>query len=514
MLFNSAEYLFLFLPLGFIVFVLLSRGSSTQGQITWLILASAYFYGSWNPLYLLLICSSIVVNFYVGRTLAATPHDRRRLWLSAGVVFNLGLLAYFKYAGFFVDSLNTLGNWLIPIPEITLPLAISFFTFQQIAYLVDVSRDDCQEYEFRRYALFVLFFPQLMAGPIVHHKEVMPQFSFLRPAGQLRTDISVGLTIITIGLFKKVVMADSLAELSNPVYAAAAQGETISTLDGWVATLGFSFQIYFDFSGYSDIAIGSARLFGIKLPENFKSPYKSRSVIELWNRWHITLSRFLRDYLYIALGGNRRGKIARYRNLFLTMLLGGLWHGAAWTFVMWGALHGTFLCINHGWRAIQKKLGVRNLGSIPLVSLFYVLLTFLAWSVATVVFRSQDLGSALLILDAAFVSFTMAPDLILVNTLTESLPQRLMLLAGVDGGTYATVYFMFGIAAAICWLLPNSQELMHQYDPVISSPGSATGKSNWISWRPTLLFACGFGALLSLSLLNLSSITEFYYFQF
>ncbi len=514
MLFNSAQYLFLFLPLVLVVFIWLSRGNSTEGQITWLILASLYFYASWNPAFLLLISSSIVVNFLLGRTLAATPHDRRRLWLLMGVVFNLGLLAYFKYASFFVDSLNVLGSWLIPVPEITLPLAISFFTFQQIAYLVDVSRDECQEYEFRHYALFVLFFPQLMAGPIVHHKEVMPQFSFLRAPGQLRTDISVGLTIITIGLFKKVVMADSLAELSNPVYAAAAQGETLSTLDGWVATLGFSFQIYFDFSGYSDIAIGSARLFGIKLPENFKSPYKSRSVIELWNRWHITLSRFLRDYLYFALGGNRRGKTARYRNLFLTMLLGGLWHGAAWTFVIWGGLHGAFLCINHGWRAVQNKLGIRNLDKIPLVSLFYLLLTFLAWSVATVVFRSQDLGSALSILNATFVSFTMTPELVLVNTLTESLPERLILLAGLDAGTYATVYFMFGIAAAICWLLPNTQELMHRFDPVIPSPGSQLSRSTWISWQPTLLFACGFGVLLSLSLLNLSSITEFYYFQF
>ena len=258
MLFNSAEYLFLFLPLVFVVFIFLSRGSSTQGQITWLILASLYFYGSWNPVYLLLILSSIVVNFTIGRKLAATLAGERHNWLVLGLVFNLGLLAYFKYAGFFVDSLNELGNWLIPVPHITLPLAISFFTFQQVAYLVDVSRDECQEYQFRHYALFVLFFPQLIAGPIVHHKEVMPQFSFLRPVGELRTDVAVGLTILVIGLFKKVVMADSIGAMADPVYDAAAQGQTLNTIDAWVATLGFSFQIYFDFSGYSDIAIGSA----------------------------------------------------------------------------------------------------------------------------------------------------------------------------------------------------------------------------------------------------------------
>lgn len=514
MLFNSAEYLFLFLPLVFAGFLFLSRSNSTESQITWLILASLYFFGSWNPIYLLLILTSITVNFLVGRRLAATPMAGRKPWLVAGVVFNLGLLGYFKYAGFFVSSLNALGNWLIPVPEITLPLAISFFTFQQIAYLVDVYRDECQEYQLRHYALFVLFFPQLIAGPIVHHKEIMPQFTFLRPVSELRTDVAVGLTIIVIGLFKKVVMADSLAQLSNPVYGAAAQGVTLNTLDGWVATLGFSFQIYFDFSGYSDIAIGSARLFGIRLPENFKSPYKSRSAIEVWRRWHITLSRFLKDYLYIALGGNRKGKASRYRNLFLTMLLGGLWHGAAWTFVMWGALHGLFLCINHAWRAIQQKLGLENLGENRFVDVFYLLLTFLAWSVATVVFRSQDLGTATSIIDSAFFSFNTVSPPVLNDVLTGSLPEQLMRALGWESNAYSLVYFMFTVSAVICWLLPNTQELMHRYDPVIPSPGSNLAAAAWISWRPSLIFACGFGAVLSLSLLKLSSITEFYYFQF
>jgi alginate O-acetyltransferase complex protein AlgI len=514
MLFNSAEYLFAFLPLVFVVFILLSRGRSTEGQITWLILVSLYFYGSWNPVYLLLISASIVFNFLVGRKLAVIPRGERHLWLVVGVVFNLGLLGYFKYAGFFVDSLNAFGDWLIPVPAITLPLAISFFTFQQIAYLVDVSRDECEEYQFRHYALFVLFFPQLIAGPIVHHKEVMPQFDFLRQAGQLRTDVSVGLTIIIIGLFKKVVMADSLADIANPIFDAASQGESINTIDAWIGTLGFSFQIYFDFSGYSDIAIGSARLFGIKLPENFRSPYKSRSAIEIWTRWHITLSRFLKDYLYISLGGNRNGKFSRYRNLVLTMLLGGLWHGAAWTYVMWGGLHGLFLCINHIWRAVQKKMGIVNLSHNPLVSTFYLLLTFLAWSLATNVFRADDLESAISISKPAFAVFTMAPDLILTHALTESLPRQLMLLAGLEASTYGAAYLMIGIAAVICFLLPSTQEFMHRYDPVLPSPGSEICTSVWISWRPSIAFACGFGAIFSLSLLKLSSITEFFYFQF
>jgi alginate O-acetyltransferase complex protein AlgI len=514
MLFNSSEYLFLFLPVVLVVFLLLARSGSTEGQISWLILASLYFYGSWNPVYLLLILSSIVVNFLVGKKLAITDSAGRRSWLLVGVFFNLGLLGYFKYAGFFVDSLNTFGNWLIPLPEITLPLAISFFTFQQIAYLVDVSRGKCKEYMFRHYALFVLFFPQLIAGPIVHHKEIVPQFTFLRPPKELRTDIAVGLTIIVIGLFKKVVMADSLADISDPIFDAAAQGQAINTIDAWIATLGFSFQIYFDFSGYSDIAIGSARLFGIRLPENFKSPYKSRSVVELWGRWHITLSRFLKDYLYIALGGNRHGKISRYRNLFLTMLLGGLWHGAAWTYVMWGGLHGLYLCINHAWRAFQAKVGMPDLSKSRFVNIIYLLLTFIAWSLATNVFRSADLGTAVAISKPAFAVFTSVPDFVLTHILIESLPERLMLLMGLSATTYTVAYLMLATAAAICWLLPNSQEFMHKYEPVIPSPGSELDKSAWISWRPTFVFACGFGVLLSISLLNLSSITEFFYFQF
>jgi len=359
MLINSAEYLFLFLPVVLIVFIRLARSGSTETQISWLIAASVVFYGSWNPIYLILIICSLLVNYSVGRQLARSEGASRRWWLIAGVVFNLGLLAYFKYSGFFIDNLNAIGAWLIPLPSIVLPLAISFFTFQQIAYLVDVSRRECTEYQLRHYALFVMFFPQLIAGPIVHHKEMMPQFEKLRPRLKLSTDLAVGLTIIAIGLFKKAVLADSLGAVADPLCQASAAGSSRSTTDAWIATLSFSFQIYFDFSGYSDIAIGSARLFGIRLPENFRSPYKASSIIEFWRCWHMTLSRFLRDYLYISLGGNRHGSKRRYANLLITMLLGGLWHGAAWTYVIWGGLHDIFLCVNHGWHKLCSSLGLQ-----------------------------------------------------------------------------------------------------------------------------------------------------------
>ncbi len=382
MLFNSIEYLFFFLPAVFLVFHLLSRAPSTERQILWLALASMFFYASWKPIYLLLILASVVVNFALGRKLARCQAATRRDWLVLGVCLNLALLGYFKYTGFFLEGLNEFGLWLLPIPEITLPLAISFFTFQQIAYLVDVARGDCKEYQFHHYALFVLFFPQLIAGPIVHHSEMMPQFNRLRSRAQLPTDLAVGLTLIAIGLFKKVVLADNLALVADPVFAAAEDGQPLHSLDALIATFAFSFQIYFDFSGYSDIAIGSARLFGITLPENFRSPYRAASIIDIWRRWHMTLSRFLRDYLYIALGGNRRGTALRYRNLFLTMLLGGLWHGAAWTYVAWGGLHGLYLCCNHAWRYLTGRLNLADFFALPAWQPLFIALTFIAWSVA------------------------------------------------------------------------------------------------------------------------------------
>ena len=282
MLFNSAAYLFLFLPIVLVIFIRLARTGNTEAQISWLILASIVFYGSWNPIYVGLILCSLLVNFGVGRQLASSAQQKRRMWLTAGVCFNIGLLAYFKYAGFFIDNLNAIGLWLIPLPDIVLPLAISFFTFQQIAYLVDVSRNECREYQLRHYALFVMFFPQLIAGPIVHHREMMPQFENLRPQQHLSTDLAVGFSIIAIGLFKKAVLADSLGIYADPLFEAAAAGKPLSPVEAWIATLSFSFQIYFDFSGYSDIAIGSARLFGIRLPENFRSPYKASNIIEFW----------------------------------------------------------------------------------------------------------------------------------------------------------------------------------------------------------------------------------------
>jgi D-alanyl-lipoteichoic acid acyltransferase DltB (MBOAT superfamily) len=513
MLFNSLEYLFLFLPVTVLVFLMLSRAPTTERQIYWLVLASLVFYASWKPVYLLLIVASVVVNFALGKRLAREAPQRTRAWLVAGVCFNLGLLGYFKYTGFFLEGLNSLGVWLIPIPEITLPLAISFFTFQQIAYLVDVSRRDCREYQFHHYALFVLFFPQLIAGPIVHHKEMMPQFDRLRADALLATDFAVGTTFIAVGLFKKVVMADSLALIADPVFETAASGGQLNAVDALLGTYAFSFQIYFDFSGYSDIAIGSARLFGIRLPENFRSPYKSRSIIEIWQRWHMTLSRFLRDYLYFTLGGNRHGSLKRYRNLMITMLLGGLWHGAAWTFVIWGGLHGLYLCINHAWRSGVSRAGLQALFSGPLFQPLFVLITFTAWSVALVIFRAEDMPTAWSIINAGFFDLSLQAPPLLGEALSDSLVRQLLLDSGWQPPAYTEIWLLVAVAAGICWALPNTQELLFDHDPVAIADNAPLAPHR-LRWRPSPGFALFTALLLSVSVLSLSSISRFIYFQF
>jgi D-alanyl-lipoteichoic acid acyltransferase DltB (MBOAT superfamily) len=513
MLFNSTEFLFLFLPVVLLVFIILSRTGSAQAQAVWLVLASIVFYGSWNPLFVSLIVVSVLTNFFIGRKLASHDSSSRAV-LVTGVVFNLGLLGYFKYAGFFVENLSALGLWLIPLPDIVLPLAISFFTFQQIAYLVDVYRRECEEYHFLQYALFVVFFPQLIAGPIVHHKEMMPQFRNLRPRDNLWTDITVGLTIISIGLFKKVVLADSLAQYSDYLFDAADQGLPINTVDSWVATFCFAFQIYFDFSGYSDMAIGSARLFGIRLPENFCSPYKSSSIIEFWRRWHITLSRFLRDYLYFSLGGNRHGSVKRYRNLLLTMLLGGLWHGAAWTFVIWGGLHGAYLCINHGWRALCERVGLSGAALSPLLHPASILLTTIAAALAFVVFRATSVESALAIVIPGFVPPGEAVAFHLQSTASDTLLGQLYLLLGLGDYRYLPVFTLLGICGFVCWFMPNTQQYMSRYDPVIGDRYRSAATAIKLYWEPTAMSAVAVALLLGLGLLSLSSVTEFIYFQF
>jgi alginate O-acetyltransferase complex protein AlgI len=514
MLFNSGEFLFLFLPVVFLIFIYLARTGNTGAQIVWLVVASIVFYGSWNPIYLLLMFFSMGMNFGLGRILSRQDKWRRRSILVFGVTANLALLAYYKYANFFVENINAGFGTQWDIGNIILPLAISFYTFTQIAYLVDAWRGKAREYSFMHYCLFVTFFPHLIAGPLMHHQEIIPQFAKLRPREELWPDIAVGLTIMAIGMFKKVVLADSLALYVDPLFDTAAQGGQINTMDAWIATIGFSLQIYFDFSGYSDMAIGSARLFGIRLPENFRSPYKSVSIIDFWRRWHMTLSRFLRDYLYISLGGNRHGSSRRYLNLLITMLLGGLWHGAAWTFVIWGGLHGLFLCVNHAWRAICGKFGLDGFRTSPLLTPVYVLITSLAAALAFVVFRASDVQSTLAILKPGFTHFSFEPTGTLQQVASGSFLGQCFAALGFESGGYLPVYTLLGIGLFVCWCLPNTQQYMRRYDPVLWQGGPDTTGPVVFHWQPGWGTATLAATLFGISLLSMSAVTEFIYFQF
>src|ERR1700744_2641303 len=346
MLFSSFTFLFQFLPAVVLAFAAARRHSPRAGILV-LAAASLFFYGAWKPIYLLLLLASIAANFSLG-LLMESPARRRAIGM-LGVALNFALLGYFQYTNFVLDRLTALTGAPLPLLDVMLPLGISFFPFQQIAYLVDVTRGAKVERDIVSYTLFVSFFPHLIAGPLVHHAEMIPQFKRGRTS-RSAVLAARGMAIFAAGLFKKVVIADNLAQFVTPVFAHLDAGGGVTTPWAWLAKLAYTMQIYFDFSGYSDMAVGLALLFGIRLPVNFRSPYKAASIIEFWRRWHVTLSRFLRDYLYIPLGGNRHGEGRRYLNLFLTMLLGGLWHGAGWNFLVWGGLHGIYLCVNHLWQ--------------------------------------------------------------------------------------------------------------------------------------------------------------------
>ncbi|MDP9813437.1 D-alanyl-lipoteichoic acid acyltransferase DltB (MBOAT superfamily) [Rhizobium tibeticum] len=389
MLFNSREFLFAFLPATLLLTYLgLRLGGRAAGILT-LTGASFFFYGWWDYRALSVIIMSIAFNFSLANAIAQRSDARQRrglLW--TGVIGNLGLLGYFKYANFAVENLQALLGLSVGAMHIVLPLAISFYTFQQIAFLVDTYDGKVSRTPFRDYLISVVFFPHLIAGPLLHYRDIIAQFERKFSVGW--ATISVGLPIFIVGLAKKVAIADPIAQFVSPLYAKAVSGP-LDFASAWAAALGYTAQLYFDFSGYSDMAIGIAVMFGIALPINFLSPYKATSIIEFWRRWHITLSNFLRDYIYFRLGGGRVGEVRRYLNLMIVMALGGLWHGAAWTFVFWGFLHGSYLVVNHLWRShVSSRLGWVN----DVLAPAYLALTFIVVVIGWVFFRAEDFTAA------------------------------------------------------------------------------------------------------------------------
>lgn len=519
MLFNSVPFLFFFLPITLGLYLVAGRHSHRLAAL-WLVVASLFFYGWWNPRYLLLLCLSIAGNFVCGIVIANASRDGRakesgRL-LALGVAANLSLLAYYKYVNFFIDTLNALNDTGWRLDGVVLPLGISFFTFTQIAFLVDCRRGIAADRNVLSYALFVTYFPHLIAGPVLHHKEMMPQFS--RPATFVASseNIAVGVTTFAIGLFKKVILADGIAPYASTVFAAAAGGRSLSLLEANTGALAYSFQLYFDFSGYSDMAVGLSRMFGVVLPANFASPYKAANSIEFWRRWHMTLSRFLRDYLYVPLGGNRKGRFRRHLNLFATMLLGGLWHGASWNFVVWGGIHGFMLVVNHAWQSLRQRLAIGPARSFPLARAMSVALTFYLVTLAWIFFRADNLATAWNMLQGAVGIHGVV--------LPESWRATLGPIADVLGcgpGLFAPISTFvvrppmnwFAWFFGIVWLLPNSQQLLSRFNPVIGSTGD-NSTSRWLAWRPSFGWAVLVAMISLVGVLRMNRVSEFLYFQF
>ena len=519
MLFNSYAFILFYFPATFGVFFAIGRYSRSLAAL-WLFAASLFFYGWWNPAYVSLLIASILFNFALGSAISREHrrgHDNGKKWLLvAAVATNLSLLAYYKYANFFLANANAMFGTAWHLENVILPLGISFFTFTQIAFLVDAYRGEVKESNFIHYGLFVSYFPHLIAGPVLHHREMMPQFAHERTYRLHWENVSVGLTVFTIGLFKKVVLADSVGPFAAPVFSAATAGASLTLLEAWCGVLAYTLQLYFDFSGYSDMAIGLSKMFGILLPLNFDSPYKASSIVDFWRRWHMTLSRFLRDYLYIPLGGNRFGLLRRYMNLIATMLLGGLWHGAGWTFIIWGGLHGVYLCVNHAWTRLRGRL----LGGVPVTRmerLVSTLLTFLAVVVGWVFFRASDATSAVSILLAmAGRNGIMIPN---------SWPAAWYLHAGLErlgiGNRLAVPASGFDILGtspywilallAIAWAMPNTQQFMARFSPALETASALPGRPQW---TPTLGWAMVTGLLATIAFLHLTKVSEFLYFQF
>ena len=472
MLFNSYPFILGFLPLMLLVYGALAESRWCGATPFALIVGSLLFYGWWNWHYLFLFLFSIAFNYLWGKVLAykqAYPEGaqslRRRMALGAGIIVNVALLGYFKYRDFLVGSFDGAMGFSWPLLHLELPLAISFFSFEQITYLMSCYREEEGTGDFVSYAMFITFFPHLIAGPIVRYHQIYPQFN-RRSEFRLSADNLVpGLMIFAIGLFKKVILADTFRDSVGPVFEAHFLP---SFPDAWGATLAFALQVYFDFSGYSDMAIGLARMFGVRFPENFDSPYKCTNMVEYWHRWHITLSYFLRDYVYIPLGGNRKGELRQHLNLFLTMLVGGLWHGANWTFVVWGGMQGIALSVNHSWR----RHGNRRLPALTGWALTFGVTLF-----GYVFFRSA--------------TFTRAWEIV-----------RGML--GANGFAWRAEFGSFTrekyhdivLGMLVVLFCPNRQTIM-QWD-----------------WMSDYVYAAAFVVLAVVSVLNLANPPAFVYFQF
>jgi len=489
MLFNSYEFIFLFLPITFILYFWLNYKRLTYASKAWMVFASLFFYSWWNILYLPLILGSILFNFTIGTSISRmgnTPNKKavsRKAVLIAGIAANIALLGFFKYMDFFIANANVILGAHLDLLHILLPLGISFFTFTQIAYLVDSYRDEVKEMDYLNYTLFVTFFPHLLAGPILHHKEMMPQFDSLKSKVINYRNISAGIFLFSIGIFKKVVIADTFAQWANAGFTTEA---SLNFFEAWATSLSYTLQLYFDFSGYTDMALGVALLFNIKLPINFNSPYKALNIQDFWRRWHVTLSRFLRDYIYIPLGGNRNGETRTYFNLFMVFLIGGFWHGASWMFVAWGALHGTAIVLHRGWQQMGQKMN----------TLLAWFITFNFVNITWIFFRAKEWEDAKNVLMGMLgMNEVMLPEKYAskLTFLSDFGITFGSVFGDINGKAQTIVYIILGFILVLKF--KNSMEIRDAFVPT----------------RLNLLFTL---ALFLTAVSMMSTVSEFLYFNF
>lgn len=540
MLFNSAIFIAGFLPICLIGFYALGKFARAQTAFAWLTVMSLVFYGWWNIMFVPLLLGSILFNFLVGRGLART---RSRPLLVFSIAANILLLGFFKYTDFIGMSVSQLLALHWQPPQILLPLAISFFTFQQIAFLADAYDGVANEPRLLHYTLFITFFPHLIAGPITHHREMLPQFAERRITKLRLEPLSLGVTIFAIGLFKKVMIADQISVYATPVFTAAAHGAAPSLVESWGASLAYAMQMYFDFSGYSDMAIGLGLMFDISLPINFNSPYKAASIIEYWQRWHMTLTRFLTAYIYnpIVLSLTRRRVATRKPILrpgqvrfpafmvllafptIFTMFIAGIWHGAGWQFMVFGVLHGIFLTINHGWRTAKARWPVLQ-GTGIVRHAASVCLTFFCAMLALVFFRAADLETGFRVASGLFGG----NGIVLPETIGRIAAFRpIIATLGLKTAHFSLFWrfyvYWLPILFWIVWFMPNVMEWMRHYQTALGAKfsnawyhESKLSRTLFATWRPTAACGCVVGTIAVLALLRTFSNapTEFLYFHF
>lgn len=516
MLFHSYVFLFAFLPITWIAFILIKRHLSGRAAMVWVTLASFFFYGWWNPPFVLLVMLSIGVNFQIGRMLADPAGTRRKALLWFGLLFNLIPLGYFKYANFLADIWADLtGTQAVQISSI-LPLAISFYTFQKVGYLVDAYKTRKAEHDLVDFSLFVMFFPQLIAGPIVRHEEILPQIKRSVNTPIRGVMVAAGLSLVAVGLFKKVFIADHLGVYFTGAYPLIAGGHVMSLLEAWLVMTACALQIYFDYSGYADMAAGLGLMFGVRMPLNFFSPYKATSPVDFWRRWNMTLMRFLRDYVYIPLGGSRHGEVRKYLCAFTVMIVCGVWHGAGWNYIVWGAMVGSILAINN--LILRTQIGQNPPGPRWWRTLSGRALTFVCYVGPLTIFMFPHLKQGFAVLGSMF-----GGDLLLPLSLKPALGALAPKLKALGIGfgqmpAYAGSEMLMWVGAGllVLYFAPNSEQLFARYRPTLRMLPKEILKAErpWARWKPSPAWAVALAAVVTISLMFMHRVHEFFYFQF